>query len=109
MSINRTGKTISVAIMPNIPLIHQSRASTSPTPRRAGKVAASVHSTYNTPDVRRRLERRHNRDRRIKQAYVLIDRRQRGCIRRKSHKARAKTADSPAFSDNIGKHINTTA
>jgi len=95
--------------MPNIPLIHQSRASTSPTPRRASKVAASVHSTYSTPDVRRRPERRHNRDRRIKQAYVLIDRRQRGCIRRKSRKARAKTADSPVLNDNVGKHINTTA
>jgi hypothetical protein len=95
--------------MPNIPLIQQNRVSSSPQPRRANKVMESEVPTDNTPTIKRRLERRHSKDRRQKQRPVSINRRQARTQRRISDSQQHVAAQSKDLSNNVGKHINTTA
>jgi len=92
--------------MTNIPLIQRNRISGSPQLRRANKTFASENATGTTSNLKRRLERRKNKERRQKYIKVTLDRRQPGRLRRKDNPPHASMALSGG---RIGKHINTTA
>ena len=95
--------------MSNIPLIQQNRIAGSPGLRRANKVFSSEQSGEAAPKVQRRLERRKNQNRRKKQVSVRFDRRLQGNHRRYHLSMQQSAADNTVLSDNVGRHINTTA
>ncbi|MCW9048264.1 MAG: hypothetical protein OQK46_09325 [Gammaproteobacteria bacterium] len=95
--------------MSNIPLIQQNRIAASPQLRRANKVISSEQSGEAQPKVQRRLERRKNQNRRKKQVNIRFDRRLRGNHRRNHLSIQQSAADNDVLSDNVGRHINTTA
>jgi len=92
--------------MPNIPFIQPNRSDGLVHSRRTNKTFESEDATARKQNIKRRLDRRKNKDRRHKQIKVLLDRRQRGMHRRKMASA---TSDVTSLSATIGKHINTTA
>ena len=95
--------------MPNIPFIPQGRNLSLSQFRRAHSLSQSEQSTSRSPKIKRRLERRQNKDRRQQQTRVLFDRRHKGMARRKNQLNQSISAKSVSLSDTIGKHINTTA
>jgi len=95
--------------MSNIPLIQQNRIPGSQQLRRANKVISSEQSSEQAPKIQRRLERRKNQNRRKKQINIRFDRRLRGNHRRKYLSKQQSAADTAVLSDNVGRHINTTA
>lgn len=95
--------------MSNIPLIQQNRLPVSQQLRRANKVVSSEQSSEQAPKIQRRLERRKNSNRRKKQINVRFDRRLRGNHRRNHLSMKQSAADTAVLSDNVGRHINTTA
>jgi len=95
--------------MPNIAFTYQGRIIGSPAFRRAQKLSQSEQNTSRSAKIKRRLERRQNKDRRQRQTKIHFDRRHKGIHRRKNQLSPLISAKSVSLGDTIGKHINTTA
>jgi len=100
--------------MPNIPFIQHNRSDGLVHRRRTNKTFESEDATAHKQEVKRRRDRRKNKDRRYKQIKVLLDRRHRGMHRRKNAEAASETtsdaaSDAANLNATIGKHVNTTA
>jgi len=96
--------------MPNIPFIQHNRSDGLVHRRRTNRTFESEDATAHKQEVKRRRDRRKNKDRRHKQIKVLLNRRQRGIHRRKNALATSDAAsDTANLNATIGKHVNTTA